>query len=164
MNIEEYYNFSYKKKVSTVSRILENNFAAAEDIVQEAFARALAFYPSYDPNRGSIDKWFNSIMFNALKDYQKSEKGIVYTDPDDLSALDVLDVKQATNGKKLNSLLESAIMHIKNETHRRVLQLFYLMGYSSKEISQIEHRVSQTNVTTLVMRFRDSLRKEGVVI
>ena len=164
MNIEEYYNFSYKKKVSTISRILEGNFAAAEDVVQEAFARALAFYPSYDPNRGTIDKWFNSIMFNALKDYQKNEKGIVYGDPDDLSALDVLDVKQLASGRRLQTVLENAINHIKNEVHRRVLQLFYLMGYSSKEISQIEHKVSQTNVTTLVMRFRDSLREEGIVI
>ena len=164
MNIEAYYNDQYNKKVKTISRILGGDHAAAEDIVQEAFARALTFYPSYDSKRGSVDKWFNSIMFNALKDYQRNDKGIVHNDPEEFSIADVFDLKQTTLVNRINTVLSNAIEKVKNETHRRVLELFFIMGYSSREIPQIERGVSQTNVTTLVMRFKENLRGEGLVI
>jgi RNA polymerase sigma factor (sigma-70 family) len=156
--IENYYKESYIRKVKLVSRILRGDYASAEDVVQEAFARALRFYPSYDEKRGTFDKWFNSIMFNAMHNMQNDHKGIVHEISDKISPQDVIEEDQLANVPDLNNYIARCIKEIENDSHRRILELFFIMGYTSKEISQIEHKITQTNVTTVVMRFRDKLK------
>lgn len=156
--IEDYYNENFTRKVKLVTRILRGDSTSAEDVVQEAFARALRFYPTYDVERGTVDKWFNSIMFNALHDFQKDPNGVTHKAPDSLTVQDILEEIQLSNTPDLNNYILSRIEEVENQKHKRILELFFIMGYTSKEISQIEPKVSQTNVTTLVMRFREKLK------
>ncbi len=156
--IEDYYVDNFRRKVKLISRILRGDLASAEDVVQEAFARAIRFYPTYDDKRGTIDKWFNSIMFNALHDMQKNPNGVTQTSPEVLSVGDTLEGVNLTHSPDLNNYILSHIEEVENEKHKRILELFFILGYTSKEISQIETKTSQTNVTTLVMRFRDKLK------
>lgn len=157
--IEHYYRESYPKKVKLISRILRGDMTLAEDVVQEAFARAIRFKKSFNPSRGTLDKWFNSILFNSLHSIQSENKGIIHVSTDRLTPQDVLEEDQLSSRPDLDNYISSCIKQVTNSSHRRILELFFLMGYTSKEISQIEYKISQTNVTTIVMRFRDKLKE-----
>lgn len=158
--IEDFYVDNYTRKVKLISRILRGDWATAEDIVQEAFARSLKFYPSYDSNRGSMDKWFNSIMFNCLHNSQQERNGVTQYTPDRISPEEVLEEVELSGTPDLSGYIAESIAQVKNLEHKRILELFFIMGYTSKEISQIEMKTSQTNVTTVVMRFRDKLKEK----
>ena len=59
--IEEFYKENFDKLVVQLSRragSLEN----AEDIVQEAFLRALTYKDAYNPKLNQFSTWFNGIL------------------------------------------------------------------------------------------------------
>ena len=80
-------------------------------------------------------------------------KGQPPTDSGDISCEDVL-----TSVRGKSELIPQLIKTVESEKHRRVLELFFILGYSSKEISEIEERVSISNVTTIVGRFKEKLK------
>jgi RNA polymerase sigma factor (sigma-70 family) len=155
-NLTALYEKVYIHKVRIMSRILKGDMALAEDVVQEAFTRAVKYIHLYDETRGMIETWFNAILFNALRDVQKSERNQqeIYKE---ISLHDVLDPAKSILTPEYKQDLYKHIQMSKNEKHRRILELFFLYGYSSKEISEIEEGMTQSNVTTIVMRFRSSL-------
>jgi len=142
-----------------MSRILKGDYAAGEDVVQEAFYRAVKFFPSFDENRGKLSSWFNTILFNSLRDAQRSGRGMSSIEVDRLSPEDVFLQENFTNNPDLSKYVEKSIGEVQSERSRRVLYLFFILGYTSKEISQIEEKISQTNVTTIVTRFRKQLKE-----
>lgn len=155
--IEQYYKNEYLNKVKIICRILQGDFSSAEDVVQEAFYRALKFHKSYDNRRGTIDKWFNSIMFNYLREHQKFMKNIPTNHSEEICPEDVLQQLMLQPSDESRGLIIKHIREVKNEVHRRVLKLFFINGYTSTEISQIESKMTPNNVTTIVSRFREGL-------
>jgi len=153
--IEELYLSIYKQKVNTMGRILGGDYSAGEDVTQEAFCRAWKFYPSFDPNIGKLETWFNAILYNSLRDYQREMKGEPSSQAKEISPEDVL-----MNINTDFTLIRKEIGEIRNNKHRRVLELFFIMGYTSTEINQIEEKVSVSNVTTIVNRFREDISDE----
>lgn len=149
-DIEALYIRVYRHKVNLMSRILQGDYPAGEDVVQEAFTRAWRFYPSYDQERGEIEVWFNSILFNSLRDYQRQKRGDPPPNSQDISPEEVLQEEAL-----VNDLIPENIAKISNPAHRRILNLFFTMGYNSADISQIEPKMTQTNVTTIVNRFKE---------
>ncbi len=136
-----------------IGRIMRGDYAAAEDVVQEAFRRAWQFYPSFDPEIGNLHSWFNSIVFNSLRDIQREMRGQPSTSDKDISWEDVLtDVTQ----KKED--LPKFISEVKNKKHQQVLYLFFILGYTSTEISEIEEGITVSNVTTIINRFKEALK------
>lgn len=149
--LEEQYKQTKDGHIKMMTRILQGDWAAAEDVVQEAYTRAIYYYPTYDPDRGPLMPWFNRIMFNALRDVQREYKNRPGENIDIISADDILNVSE------LPDTIMDEIAEVKNEKHQRIIYLFYILGYNSREISQIEDEVTQTNVTTIVNRFKENL-------
>lgn len=151
MNIEEFYKQNYKRHVKTISRILRWNKDLAEDVVQEAYTKAFQYEDTYDPARGSFNTWFNRILFNTLRDTQNS---FVHTV--------ALHEGMEGDDKSVEYLLfiDGELRYVRNKKHKRVLELFYISGYSSSEIARLVNGVSQTNVTTICNRFKDSIREK----
>lgn len=147
----EQYKLTRNKHVKLMSRILGGDHAAAEDVVQEAYARAIQYYGSYDSSRGELMPWFNRILFNALRDIQREYNN---RPPDNIEDFSVEDVLEPA---KIPSSLVDQIEAVVNEKHQRVLYLFFILGYSSREVSEIEDEVTQTNVTTIINRFKEDL-------
>lgn len=158
--ITELYKSDRKKFVNIMSRILRGDYAGGEDIVQEAFTRAWQFQHSFDPKKGTLRVWFNKILFNALRDWQNQKRGQPTFTGEDFSAADVLPVHSFSRSPEFSKLIRQRIATHKNQKHRSVLELFFILGYTSTEISQIEEKVSVSNVTTIVSRFRDQLTEE----
>lgn len=153
--IEEFYRDNYKRLVSTVAKRLNGDRATAEDVVQEAFAKAVYFFPAYDPQRGKLSSWFNTIMYNVLSDVHNNKKEHT-TDSEEVTVQDVLG--DGMNTSDFSNFLVKKISEIKNAKHREILILFYIFGFSSKEIPYMMEEVSQTLVTTTALRFKERLK------
>jgi RNA polymerase sigma factor (sigma-70 family) len=158
--IEELYKKNYNKYVNIMARILHRDYAAAEDVVQEAFCRAWKFRHSYDENRASLETWFNKILFNSLRDVQMEMRGNPLEMPQEVSAEDLFPAPDYWKNPEFGKMIRDKVEGVDNPKHRSVLFLFYIMGYTSTEISQIEEGVSVTNITSIVSRFRNKLTKE----
>lgn len=146
--------------VKLMTRLTKGDHAAAEDIVQEAFLRAIQFQGSYDEERATYHTWFNGILWNCLRDYNRSLRGDPAPAGGDISADDVAEELDLLDTPEGQQYTRNQIELVKNDKHRRVLELFFLLGYTSKQITQIEEDVSVTNVTTIVSRFKEDLKPE----
>ena len=65
MNLETLYTKQRKTFVSKV-RPYVLSYDVAEDIVQDAFTRAVSCLHQYDKRRGSIKGWFMKILFSCV--------------------------------------------------------------------------------------------------
>ncbi len=151
--IEPFYRENYKKQVKKIGYMLGGDWVSAEDVVQEAYIRAVKYGDSYSEERSSLKTWFNTILYNSFRDWQKldREKGIVkapLTDnvPEEVVFLQCNEFRGLIK-KELSSLMG-------DERVRTVLHLWYILGYSAKEISQVVNNMTVTNVTTLTNRFK----------
>lgn len=144
----------YAQHLKTISKILYHSPETAEDVVQEAYLRAHKNLNKYDESKGSLQTWFNKILFSTLHDYQRNyQKSIDIADFDVEWCIDdsVYDFNVNTS-----SSLEEKIDSVHNERHRKILVLFYVLGYSAKEIADIGGG-TVTNVTTICSRFKRSV-------
>lgn len=157
--LTDLYRTVYKAKVKVMSRILGGDVALAEDVVQEAFTRAVKYILLFDEEKGLMETWFNAILFNALRDIRKQERNYqeLYRE---IWLHDVMDPSKALLTPEYKRDIYLALQEVENDKHRRVLELFFLYGYTSKEIAEVEEGVTQSNVTTIVMRFRNGLKKD----
>lgn len=153
--IEEFYKNNYKRLVHTVAKKLNGDRTTAEDVVQEAFLKAVYFFPAYDPERGKLSSWFNTIMYNVLSDVHNNRKEHT-VDSDAVTAQDV--VGDSIKTSDFSAFLVKKISEVKNEKHRDILTLFYIYGFSSKDIPYLVEDVSQTLVTTTATRFKERLK------
>lgn len=158
--IEKLYREKFNPSVKLMSRILQGDWHGGQDVVQEAFTRAWEYYPSFDPDRGKINVWFNAILFNALRDYQKETRIGPQNDAEDFSVNDILNELNISNFEEKRDYLAHKISWVQNPNHKEVLRLFFMLGYTSTEISKIVPKMSQTNVTTIVTRFKERIMIE----
>lgn len=71
--IEQFYIDNHELYVKRLSR-QAGSPSNAEDVVQEAFLRALQYADSYTEREGqNMEKWFNSILRRALVDFKRVE-------------------------------------------------------------------------------------------
>lgn len=154
--IEEMYIKDRRRDVNMMARILRGDHAAAEDVVQEAYTRAIQYQATYDPERAELRTWFNSLLFNSLRDYQKMVRGQPDDVASDFSAEDLAEEWGMTTPHD-RELLASTVESISNEKHRMVMELFFLRGYTAREISQLVEKCSVSNVTTIAMRMKEKV-------
>lgn len=155
--IEDFYRAEYRNKVGLMTARCGGNRADGEDVVQEAFARAVRFSSTYNPELGPFDVWFNTILYNSLRDSKRAARGGVEVPTDGLSVGDLFEdtEKAAFFSKRQAIILE--VGKISNEKHRDILLLFFEHGYTSREIEQFHPDCTQSSVTTIVNRFRKKI-------
>lgn len=152
----EFYTENYPRLVNQIAKKVAGNRDVAEDIVQESFEKALRFQHAYDPERGKFSTWFNTILYNVLRDTQRLNKDSQEECIDELSVVNLLGDTSLGNEEYSREIREQ-LYSSKNLRHRDILELFFIYGFTSKEIPYMLEGVSQSNVTTIVKRFRDKL-------
>lgn len=154
MNFEQFYKDNLNRHIRKIARIIHDDIRdpqKAFDIVQEAYTKAWAYRSTYDETRGTVDKWFNRILYNTLHDSQREFQALAILE------FDVEEVEQEE--KRLFPLL-SALKLIRNKRQREIVALYYGFGYNTREISDLMG-VTQTNVTTTINRFREKIKQNG---
>lgn len=158
--IEQHYAKNYKHLV----KILSNRAGGvpnAEDVVQEAFTRALKYHKSFNPDTQEIGAWFNSILNNALRNSKLAERrmgmSVEYVEEMD----EVVDL-QEWEGDMVKNIKDDVAS--KPAQVRQVLQLYLFKQYKPREIAQVLD-MSNAYIRTIAKEFKQECReKYGEVI
>lgn len=154
-DLEKYYRESYDMLVKTYSKSAgapEN----AEDVVQEAFARACQYWASYNPERGMISTWFRTILLNALRDYKRDERNRgMFVELE--HADEVLYEDEHLDQHLLRAVVKE--MDTFSPAQSRILQLAYLHNYTARDITKVED-TTVGNVWWTVSAFRKHIKEK----
>lgn len=155
-NLVDYYESRRDTLIKNLSR-RAGGLVNAEDVVQEAFTRALEYIDSYNPE-GSLEAWFNSILMNSLRAFHNEERnqGRVRNSPQ-LELFEDLE-ERAERERKVEEVME--IIDGLREPMRTIVQRFVVAGESAKVLAR-ELNISRRSVNQAVYRFVESMRKAG---
>lgn len=131
------------------------NFDDAEDIVMDAFRKAVEYWGSYDPNNKEIGAWFNTILNNSVRTFQR-EKFMKHIEVDEDAEIPVEDKRETED---LAEHIQQDIKDIKEEERRNVIHLFFNLGYSYQDIELITNS-SIRNARYFVEEFRREMKEK----
>lgn len=151
--IETHYREHFDRLTKVYTRYLGSK-ERAEDVIQEAYTRALAYHDSYDGSR-DFNKWFNSIIASALRDNKRATAmhGMV-----DISEAEDLPIKPAAIPAIILDRVMQAI-NAKPEQEANVLKLALVNQYRPSEISKLIE-LSTGAIRMIVYRFRQQIKDE----
>lgn len=161
--VEEHYRKNFKGYVKYMSRRAPNNSVhIAEEIVQEAYFRALKHYKAFNPDRGTFSTWFNHILHNTLNRVLSEEAGVGPSLDDDELELEpfILDTEPYVP-KHLVILIQRAIKEQKPEV-ADVLHMFFNLGMKTRDIEECTE-FSHSNIRKIIERFRVKMDDEDFV-
>ncbi len=139
--IKLYHGAVYRLALSYVK-----NCADAEDITQEAFLRLYRYTGSFAADE-NCKAWLIKVTVNLSKNLLKS---CWFTRREELA--ENIPYKEGSDGEVFDSVMSLP------PKYRAVIHLYYYEGYSVKEIADIVGK-SQTNITTMLARGRERLKK-----
>ncbi|HEX2129475.1 MAG TPA: sigma-70 family RNA polymerase sigma factor [Solirubrobacterales bacterium] len=148
----------FQGRVYGLARSMVGDGAVAEELAQEAFARAWRHAAAYDPRRGRVVTWLLSITRNLAIDHLRAKR----TEPLDPSALTDTESALWTSGASppggpidvQTAALREGLATLPEEQRRAVL-LASLYGYTAREIAGIE----EIPLGTAKTRIRAGLQK-----
>lgn len=148
--IKQYYKDNFDHHVK---RIYARNkdIMAAEDVVQDAFERAMKFFHTFDQTK-DFGGWFNTILNNAYKDAVKDKRmqGMVVEFDENLNEpVPLPDLKE-------ESLLQKRLEKLPN-TQRQICHLYFNCGLQPREIAQIVESSPRT-CAKVVSLFKTQIR------
>ena len=145
--IEELYALKRGELVKIYSRRAGQD--DVEDMVQEAFYRALFYADSFNSKFVSLSNWLTSILNNCLKDLQREKM--------DGAAMHSVDEEPSINDRCPSDIeLEKKILKDiegKGGDTKQILWLYFKMGYKLKEIHSVLGN-SYNNLSVVVDRFK----------
>lgn len=124
----------------------------AEDIVQEAYYRALRYARSCQPEH--FEKWFSTILNNCLREQKNVQMGH--------SAEEF--VEEEAEGTQCPHYSEHVMKEVfelidtKSPVQKEVLSLFFQQEYSAVDISRIT-QYSYAQCHQIIRRFRQELKE-----
>lgn len=155
--IENYYKSQRDHLVRTLSR-RAGSIENAEDVVQEAFYRALRYSNSfYGHTEGELAAWFKTIMYRSLKDFSSHERnqGMAMSEPpeEELSLTTEEIWEHESDIRDVYNLVMA-----KPEAVSQSLYLYFFGRYRPMEISQILDEPYDT-VKKRILRFKVELEE-----
>lgn len=150
--IEEHYNKNYQKLIQLMSFRAGTQWDG-EDVVQEAYARAIKYYDSFD--NSAFDNWFRTILNNCLKEHKNQEKGY---------SISISFEEDEVEGTPCNQYNQQIVQEIndliatKSVAQMEVLGLYFNKGYSAIDISKISEH-SHWAIHKMITRFKEELQE-----
>ncbi len=146
--IETYYRENYKERLKFArKRVGGYNLALAEEAVQEAFARALRYFSTYDAEE-DFDKWFGKILVNCINDIKRIE-GDSGVSRDEFSNDYIANIHF---NKEVVELFEK-----ETPRNQEILNMYFFYGYKSREVAEFMH-ISHDSVRDIIRTFRKRVR------
>lgn len=148
--IEQHYRENFNKLVKRMAFRVGEEWGS-QDVVHEAYARALRYIDSFDGR--DFNRWFTTILNNCLREHKNNEKGLTHQSFDE----DDVDGTPCTHYPDRVIQEISDLIDTKSVAQIEVLSLHFKQGYSARDISKItEHQYNA--VFKMIMRFRNELR------
>lgn len=153
--IGQHYLKNYSKLLKrTINRVPNNSKALAEEVVQEAYARALKYFRTFNPKTNDFDVWLQSILRNATNDCRtiEQEHGCTVELHDNIEELvpprriDYVVVEKHINDAVLKD--------------RQTLTMFFIHGYKSADISEFLS-INHNTVRQIILRFKQKVNLDA---
>lgn len=164
--IEEFYKKNFDKLVSSLTKKAGTQ-EGAEDVVQEAFTRALTYKDSYNKEIAPVRVWFIGILRNAMRDYLKAERnggGVssVALPKDALVQFeehmsDLVEMSQ-TNDDTIKRITAKIIS--KKMPEKQVLWLYFIKNYHMRDIHNIVDGVGYRQCEYMVGCFKQAMARK----
>lgn len=126
----------------------------AEDILQEAFCRAIRYWDSFNPNAQELGAWFNTVLNNALRNFKVDEKHMgTYVEYDD----------ELTDGAEMSQTDGDMVERIEAEVakyggvSKDALYLYCIKGYRPREVRQVLD-IKKFDLSNLIKTFKSNMR------
>lgn len=147
MSLEALYT-SQRKNFLFKIRPYVRDYDVAEELVQEAFTRALIKLEQYDKRKGPIKGWFTKILFSCVWSHLRNLKKVppIY-DIDLVLESDLLAYEEEPD-------LREYIRKTHNVKHRQVLLAYFVLGNTYQEIASMTG-LTYDNVRKIIQRFRE---------
>ena len=143
----------YGSKLFSICLKYSNNYASAEDTLQDAFITIFDKIEQYK-NKGSIEGWIKRITVNtALQKYRKQKVFEIIGE----EQIEEVEVEIDEDEVSLDYLLE--IIQQLPDRYRLVFNLYVLDGYSHKEIAEMLNISDGTSKSNLA-RARNILKEK----
>ena len=150
--ILEYYEENFDRLVKKISYRVGGHHNG-EDVVQEAFARAIKYKHTFRAVPEEFERWFTTILNNATRDFKKEDRrGGMTSDAYESEELD-LDM----NRERLAREVRQEMTKLKPD-HATILDMFY-SGHTAKEITEVVD-TSVPNIRKIVYRFKESMKEK----
>lgn len=156
--LNDYYDDHYADLCHLLRRRKLFHEGDQEDVVQEAFSRALQFIESYDPEK-RIESWFLTILNNCYNDYYNAEQmrgaSNEQFDENDFPTLDTRILQDNIAIEKVTQMISE-----KNEPMRTILNLYYIRNYPPKDIKKIIDGWAYNSIRTLIHNFGGEIKEK----
>ncbi|MFP3902191.1 MAG: RNA polymerase sigma factor [Acidimicrobiia bacterium] len=147
-------------KVYGLASAIVRDPAEAEDVAQEAFARAWRFAASFDERRGSVVAWLLGITRNVALDTVRGRG----RRPEPVEAplrwaADPTDVAEVV-GQRHDTARVMSLLHGLPDAQREALVGVTLLGLTTREVSErtaTPHGTVKTRVRLALRRLRDEM-------
>jgi RNA polymerase sigma factor (sigma-70 family) len=159
--IEDYYRKNYKHLVNRVlGRVPNNSRAIAEEVVQDAFVRALEYWRTFDQNR-EIGPWFNRILAYSVRETIRKENGTPLSFDDEELFLEPFVLGEDVDiPPNIVLLVQKSILE-QPEDRREVLHMFFNLGMKTREIEECTN-YNHSNIRQIIRRFRIKWDDENI--
>lgn len=156
----------FQRRVYGLALTILNDPAMAEDVAQEAFARAWRHAPAYDARRGSVAAWLLAITRNLSIDTLRMRRA----EPADPETIIALQLPATGAGPDDRAALADDAAKLRvalrdlPEEQRRALVLAAYYGRTAKEISESEQiplGTAKTRIRSGMLKLRAALVTEG---
>lgn len=129
--LEQYYKDNYDRLVKNMTR-RAGSPENAEDIVQEAFSRAMRFYDNYDDSR-PFEGWFVNILNNSLREFKVSERNYGMSKQSDVEEeeADGYDSITMMHVEDIKKLID------KSGDEAPILDLHFIKGYKLIDVVRL---------------------------
>jgi RNA polymerase sigma factor (sigma-70 family) len=151
MKLEQHYKDNFNKLVKRMSYRSGTQWDG-EDIVNEAYARALKYSASYRDE--GFDKWFNTVLNNTFKDHKRNENGMSHSSLDE-------ELIEGTECQHYNDQIIKEIYDListKSSVQIEILDLHWRQEMTAIEISKTTDH-SYSNCHQIIRRFRQELKE-----
>ncbi len=149
MTLDQLYRQHYKDFIKKIYPYL-NNYAAAEEVVQDAFVYAIEKLPQFDPQKSQLKTWFTKILFSRLWNQKRKDK----KSPKTCELESIAENFGILPDVRDN--ISAPILAVNNIRHRHVLFCHFVLGNDYPEVSDLTG-YTEDNVRKIVQRFRETV-------
>jgi RNA polymerase sigma-70 factor (ECF subfamily) len=152
----------FQARVFGLALTILGDRAAAEDVAQEAFARAWRHASAYDARRGSVTTWLLTITRNLAIDAGRLRRAEPM-DPETIVSLQLVETSDGPAERAVHATesirVHAALRDLPAEQRRAVVRAAYL-GQTAREIATVEDiplGTAKTRIRSGLIRLRAAL-------
>lgn len=156
--IEQYYKDNYERLIKTIFWRVDRNRHIAEEVVQEAFTRALVFQEGFDIGVQEFGAWFHTILNNCARDAMRAERnrGMSLDDVQEILPAEAEDESISITKVEILSRIEA----MKEGTTKNVVRLHFKEGMEPRHICEQLKLPSNGYIRFIISTWRKNLIEE----